>query len=212
MTPIWSPETYRIHEVDPSIKPDLESAINFYAPDARPIITEYINRCIQDGTPWDLELPFITAKGKHIWVCAKGEAEFQDGECMRLFGTFQDITERKKVEKEIKKANRVFAVLSNINQTIVRVKDKQTLFNEACRITVEDGKFLMAWIGMVDEQTNKFIPVASDGYAEEYIKTIDIDLNDPVFGRWTDWSLYKSRCSLFGKRYCQRSRNDSVAG
>jgi len=55
-------------------------------------------------------------------------------------------TESKKAFKDIKKANRVYAVLSNVNQMIVLVKDKQTLFNEACRIAVDDGKFNMAWI------------------------------------------------------------------
>jgi PAS domain S-box-containing protein len=99
--PVWSLQTYRIHEIDPSVKPDIEGAINFYAPEARPIITEAINRCIQEGKPWDLELPFITAKGKHIWVRAIGEAEFHDGKCIRLFGTFQDITERKLAEQEL---------------------------------------------------------------------------------------------------------------
>lgn len=46
--------------------------------------------------------------------------------------------------------NRVYVVLSDINQTIVRVKDKQTLLETACRIAVEKGGFRMAWIGLTD--------------------------------------------------------------
>jgi PAS domain S-box-containing protein len=111
MTLSWSLETYRIHEVDPSVKPDLESAINFYAPEARPIITDAVNRGIKDGSPWDLELPFITAKGKRLWVRAQGKAEFKDGNCVRLFGTFQDITERKELELQLQKSNERFNML-----------------------------------------------------------------------------------------------------
>lgn len=103
-----------------------------------------------------------------------------------------DITESKKAVEDIKKANRVIAALSNVNQMIVRVKDKQTLFNEACRIAVDDGKFNMAWIGMVDEQTNKFIPVAAAGKAKEYVKTINIDLNDKVLGEGPTGRCIKS--------------------
>ena len=100
MTLTWSSETYRIHEVDPSFKPNLENAINFYAPEARPIITEAVRQAMEEGKAYDLELPFITAKGNRIWVRAMGEAEFQNGKCVRLFGTFQDITERKRLEEE----------------------------------------------------------------------------------------------------------------
>ena len=83
--------------------------------------------------------------------------------------------------EQIKKANRVYAVLSNVNQAIVRVKDQQTLFGEACRIAVDDGKFRMAWIGMVDEQANKFTPVATAGLGKEFIGGLEIDLsNDKI--------------------------------
>ncbi len=82
----------------------------------------------------------------------------------------------------IKKANRVYAVLSNINQMIVRVKDRQKLFDETCRIAVEDGKFRMAWIGMVDKQTNIVKPVASNGITEDYLRIINIDLKDEILG------------------------------
>jgi PAS domain S-box-containing protein len=102
---------------------------------------------------------------------------FEDGKSSGAVVVFQDITERKKAEDKIKKANRVYAVLSNVNQTIVRVKDKQTLFNEACKIAVDDGKFRMAWIGLVDEQTNKVKSVSSSGFEDDYLKTINLDLS-----------------------------------
>lgn len=89
-----------------------------------------------------------------------------------------ELAERKKAEEQVKKLNRVYTVLSNINQTIVHERDKQTLNDEVCRIAVEDGKFKMAWIGMVDPQTHIVNPVASSGFSNGYLKNIDIDLND----------------------------------
>jgi two-component system sensor histidine kinase/response regulator len=94
----WSNEVYRIHELPLHEKVVIEDAINFYAPEARPIITNAINLAISEGTPWDLQLPFITAKNNHIWVRAMGFAEHVNGQAIRLKGTFQDITAIKEVE------------------------------------------------------------------------------------------------------------------
>ncbi|MGB4400204.1 MAG: PAS domain S-box protein, partial [Daejeonella sp.] len=64
-----------------------------------------------------------------------------------IVDNFRDITDRKMAEQKILHANRLYSFISHINQLIVRVKDDQTLFNDACRIAVEHGKFKMAWIG-----------------------------------------------------------------
>ncbi|MCX7664737.1 MAG: PAS domain-containing protein [Gemmataceae bacterium] len=96
----WSKQTYRIHEVPEDYEPTVESAIQFYAPEAQSIIRNAVEKAMIDGSPWRLELPFITAKGKRIWVMASGQAEIQNGKVVRLYGAFQDITARKLAEKE----------------------------------------------------------------------------------------------------------------
>lgn len=59
-----------------------------------------------------------------------------------------DITERRWAENRISRLNRVYAVLSDVNQTIVRERDPDALCREACRIAVEKGGFLEAWVGL----------------------------------------------------------------
>jgi diguanylate cyclase (GGDEF)-like protein/PAS domain S-box-containing protein len=93
--PHWSDETCRIHGVPAGYRPRLDEAINFYAPEARPVIQAAVEKSMQDGSPWDLELPFIPADGRRIWVRAVGHAEFEDGKPVRLLGAFHDITERR---------------------------------------------------------------------------------------------------------------------
>jgi PAS domain S-box-containing protein len=91
-----------------------------------------------------------------------------------------NITERKLAEKQIERLNRVYTVLSNINKTIIRVRDKQLLFEEACRIAVINGGFKMAWVGIVHSSTNKIEVVASSGKTGDYLNNFNIDLNNKV--------------------------------
>ncbi len=94
----WTRETFTIAEIDPLIEPPLEEGINLFAPDARPAIVAALKVAMEQGTPYDLELPIITAKGRHRWVRTQGYATKENGQAILLRGTFQDITERKRAE------------------------------------------------------------------------------------------------------------------
>ncbi|OYT92899.1 MAG: hypothetical protein CFE43_06390 [Burkholderiales bacterium PBB3] len=97
----WSQETRRIHEVADDFVPEIEKAIQFYAPDARPVIEAAVAHAIATGAGWDLELPMMTAKGRSIWVRAVGEVEFEGDKPVMLLGAFQDISERREREQEL---------------------------------------------------------------------------------------------------------------
>jgi PAS domain-containing protein len=98
----WTSETFRIAEIDSLVEPPLDEGINLFAPAARPIIAAAVQAATETGATYDLELPIITAKGRHLWVHTQGFAEMLNGKAVRLFGTFQDITEQKQAEEELK--------------------------------------------------------------------------------------------------------------
>ena len=110
---------------------------------------------------------------------------------------FEEITERRQAENNIKKLNRVYTVFSKINQAIIRTHDKQELFDKVCRIAVDDSKYLMAWIGIVNPATNKVDVVASAGKTGEYLKDINIDLNDLTQSSGPTGRAIKSGKSVF---------------
>ena len=92
----WTRVTKKIHEVPDDYEPTLEEGINYYKEgQSRDTISELVQKAIQFGTPWDAELQLVTAKNREIWVRALGKAEFKEGVCVRLYGAFQDINERK---------------------------------------------------------------------------------------------------------------------
>jgi diguanylate cyclase (GGDEF)-like protein/PAS domain S-box-containing protein len=116
----WSAQTRRMHEVEPDFVPTVETAIQFYAPEARPVIKAAVNRVIGGGPGWDLELPLITAMGRPIWARATGEADTQDGVVVRIFGAFQDITERKRIERELAEKHELLRVtLKSIGDAVI---------------------------------------------------------------------------------------------
>ncbi len=98
----------------------------------------------------------------------------------KYFQSFvRDISERKDAERKIRRLNRVYSVLSNVNQMIVRTKDKNKLFEETCRIAVTDGGFIMAWLGNINYETRKLEITASYGYVNKYLENLDFKLDNP---------------------------------
>jgi signal transduction histidine kinase len=99
----WSEMTYKIHEVDPGFVPELESGINFYAPEAVPVISQCVEKAIRIGESFDVELELITAKQNRLWVRAIGEAYRENGEIVKVGGVFQDINKSKLADIKLKK-------------------------------------------------------------------------------------------------------------
>lgn len=130
----WSAVTKEIHGVSPDFIPDLTSGINFYKEgDSREKIAEALDLAAKEGKAWDIELQIITVQGKELWVRAIGNAVFENGTCAKMYGTFQDIDEKKKAELEVNKARKllddVLHAASEISIIATNTKGLITVFN-----------------------------------------------------------------------------------
>jgi diguanylate cyclase (GGDEF)-like protein/PAS domain S-box-containing protein len=123
---------------------------------------------IRSGMPkLDIVETLRDAAGKETWIKTdKVPVSDNDGKVIGIVVMAQDITLRKEADARIAYLNRVYALLSGINSLIVRVRDRDELFRESCRLAVEAGAFRMARIGMVDRSTMTLVPVASAGMDE----------------------------------------------
>jgi diguanylate cyclase (GGDEF)-like protein/PAS domain S-box-containing protein len=108
----WTEQVFRIHELEPGTTPRLEDAMGYYPPEGRPSLLAAIEAGAREGEPWNLELPFVTAKGNPRWIRAQGVAVCEDGRPVRLLGTFQDITEKKNNALELHRLNEELTRLS----------------------------------------------------------------------------------------------------
>lgn len=100
----WSPVTRQIHGVSADFVPDLHTAIEFFKEGySREKVINCFGAAFASGTSYSEDLQLLTAKGEEIWVKVRGNAEFANGICIRVYGTFQEIQHHK--IQEIQLAN-----------------------------------------------------------------------------------------------------------
>jgi diguanylate cyclase (GGDEF)-like protein/PAS domain S-box-containing protein len=125
----WTSETFRIHDLsEDSYRPELESAIAFYPPEAAAVIRSAMDRTMTEGIAFDLELPLITAQGRRIWVRCIGEAQQQDGRVTQVYGSVQDITTRREIEDALRESEKQLqSILNNAAEGIIVVGASGTI-------------------------------------------------------------------------------------
>jgi PAS domain S-box-containing protein len=124
----WSPQLKKIYEVDYDFQPLQDSGYDRYLPEYRPILDAAVQRCISDGTPWDLELRLTTAKGKTIWARVVGEATFEEGRAVQLIGILQDIDAQKEAELLLARERYLMTSLLNSLPDQIYFKDSDSRF------------------------------------------------------------------------------------
>ena len=108
----------------------------------------------------------------------------EDGLIIGFSGISRNITERNRYEMEAQRANRALKVLSECNQMVVRTENEETLWNEVCRILVEDGGYRLAWVGLAEQDREKTVrPVAQSGFEDSYLEKVNITWTDTATGR-----------------------------
>lgn len=84
----------------------------------------------------------------------------------------QEIVERNIAAKKIAHLNRTYAVLSGINEAIVRTRDRQALLDSACRLLIEAGQFQLALVYLTKDNSDDFDVVARYGEGGHFIERL----------------------------------------
>lgn len=79
---------------------------------------------------------------------------------------------------KLTRLNHLYAVSSGINEAIVRIPDERRLYEEACRVAVDKGGLMMAWVGLLDCASDTLRPVASAGKDDGYVQTIRVSISE----------------------------------
>jgi PAS domain S-box-containing protein len=96
----------------------------------------------------------------------------------------RDITERKRAEAEVCRANRALRVLSACNQALVRSETEERLLHDICLAITEIGGYPLAWIGFAENDPRKSVRVvAMSGRAKGYLDDVAVTWGDEEQGR-----------------------------
>jgi diguanylate cyclase (GGDEF)-like protein len=126
----------------------------------------------------------VAFEGRKIGVLAFSSRRIREPDerllrAMRVIGSqIGQFLARQEQQRHIARLNRIYAVLSGINSTIVRVQSREELFREACRIATGAGGFRMAWLGVAEARENRVKPVAWAGAGEDYIGLMPLSLDE----------------------------------
>lgn len=160
----WSDVVKRTFEVDPDFKPELKNLAEIYAEDAHQnVLEKAVEKAIEEGISYDLELQIITAKGNKKWIRNIGKPDFRNGKCVRIYGTTQDITERKEAEIELRKSN---------EDLIERIKEQRCLYD----ITSLKEQELS-----VHELLKKAVKIIPNGWQNPELTEVEITWNNERF-------------------------------
>ncbi len=107
--PYWTDEVFDLHGVPRGESVDLRTAVGFYPDRARQQIVTHLEGAMNHGTAYDLELPFVTSDGSERRIRTCGKPEFVDGDCVRVFGAFQDVTEERAIRDKLAETLERFA-------------------------------------------------------------------------------------------------------
>jgi len=80
---------------------------------------------------------------------------------------------KQSAEREIILLNRLYDVLRQVNQAVVRTRSRQELFDAVCRLLVERAGIDMAWIGLVDPAGSRITPVARFGARTDLLESAE---------------------------------------
>jgi len=147
----WSDENCAIHDLPAGHTPTLEEGIGYFPPEHRAEVLRHVDACVQDGTPYDFELPKFTAKGRLIWVRSIGEAvRDAEGKIIRIQGAFQDITARKQVEAEREK------LISQLQDALAEVKTLREFLPicSYCKKVRDDQNYWLKIENYISEHTS----------------------------------------------------------
>ncbi len=141
----WSEETFRIHGLDPMGKePDQETLLAFFAEPEE--WTRHINEAKLHGTPYQFDTRLILPNSASTYVQIIGQPHFDNaGQCVRIYGTIMDMTERKEAEERLHQSKQQLQLITDALPALITYIDSDTRYQFV-------NKEYMNWFGIPDAE------------------------------------------------------------
>src|SRR5207244_3296086 len=163
---------------------DHELWINVVHPDDRPAMLAAWRTMLSQGSAFDVEYRVLRPDASVRWVSDRGHiVRDADGPPERIDGVTRDITEQVAHRGRIARLSRIRDFTSSINSTLVRLRERDALFEEICSIAVDVGRFAGAHVGVL--RADGMVEwVARHGTSVQHLDRIAVEMSaDAPAGR-----------------------------
>jgi len=129
----------------------------------------------------EYETGYLNKDGRLLILKTKISPVLVDGIVTGIFTYTTDHTEAHEVEQKLKKLNRELSLLSQINDSIIQIKDAHKLMEAICDLLTADGVYNFAAISFApskDDFDKDVIAAVSSGTSKDFLKEISINLAD----------------------------------
>ncbi|MEJ0035791.1 MAG: ATP-binding protein [Gammaproteobacteria bacterium] len=160
----WTTEVARIHDLDPAKEPNKELGLTFYPGESRQRLQTALQEALTHGTPYDLELEFVSALGVRKWVRTISRPVMHEGKVAHMRGALQDVTARKVGELKLSAQLQRLRLLEQITRAIGERQDLPSILQVVARTLEEELPldFSCVFLYHADE---RMLTVAAVGFA-----------------------------------------------
>lgn len=158
---------------------------DFYHPDCLDDVQEVFKTFVSKGEVKNVELQLRRKDGRKIDVSLNVSAvRDTEGKILHSRAVWRDISEHKRLERELDRKIRALRTLGSCIQSILNSDDEVRLLSTVCHVLVEEGGYRLAWIGYADNDEQKTIrPMAQSGFDEGYLNSVSITWRDTERGQ-----------------------------
>lgn len=164
-------------------------------PEDRSMVFTRWQQLVEEKRPFSLEYRFQHPDLTIKWVVGQVIPEINpSNHIVAYIGTITDITERKQIEHQLKRANHAIIASSRSNQAIIHATTEQELLHSVCEAIIKPDGYKLVWIGyMQHDEEKSVLPVAQAQLSGDYLKNIDVRWGDTPAGHGPTGTAIRSR-------------------
>jgi PAS domain S-box-containing protein len=154
-------------------------------PEDHDAVCRHLEDSFEGGKVQHLDFRITTRSGEERWISHFCQPVYgKDNRYLGRRASNRDITQRKKLEEELRRANRSLKMLSACNHAMIHAENEVSLLNSVCQIIVAEGGYKLAWVGFREEDEKKTVrPAAQAGYEEGYLESLHVTWANRERGR-----------------------------
>ncbi|MFA5347171.1 MAG: PAS domain S-box protein [Methanoregula sp.] len=118
--------------------------------------------------------------GADYYIRKIGDPKFQFAELSHIVRRAVRLRES---ERKITRLNRVYSVLSRVNEAVVHLHKPMQLMQEICKTVVQEGGYAMAWIGFENPDTHRIKGVVASGAVDDFFVDVRMSSEDTISGQ-----------------------------